>query len=182
MNTLIPEVVQLRVFGVPAPKGSHALINGRVVAAGDAALQRWERAVRASATATYLVATGEVEVARPLFENRPLVVEMTLALPRESGKKRRTVDRRPHAHFSNSDLDKLVRATLDPLQGIVFDNDRRIVMLHARKVYSGESYGLRGTGALIDVWPLNERDEEDWPAGVIDVWPPNERDEEDWRG
>lgn len=161
-NTVIPEVVQLRVFGTPEPKGSHVLINGQVVPANAAALRQWERAVRASAEAVRTRATGDVESETPLFVGKPLVVEVTFAIPRASGKKRVKLDRRPHAHYSASDLDKLVRATLDPMQGVIFDNDRRVVMLHARKVYNGESYGLRGTGAVIDVWPLNDSDQEEW--------------------
>jgi Holliday junction resolvase RusA-like endonuclease len=65
---------------------------------------------------------------------------------------------RPHGHWSvkgelkasaprspsgRPDLDKLIRAALDALTGVVYRDDAQIVMLYARKVYAGFDEGER---------------------------------------
>lgn len=140
--------VRFRVFGVPHPKGSMKIVpggrggRGQLVPDNTPALERWTKAVAGSA----LAAVHRSQV-RPVFQRRPLAVEITFVLERGSAK-------RSWAHYAQGDLDKLVRATLDPMEGLVFDNDRRIVELTARKRYDDPGAGVP-LGALIDVWPLD---------------------------
>lgn len=141
--------VRFRVFGVPAPKGSMKIMRrgakAWLIPDNPPALERWTRAVAGSAMAAVHRAH-----ARPVFALRPLAVEITFVLERVTA----TAKKAQWAHYSHGDLDKLVRATLDPMEGLVFDNDRRIVELTARKRYEDPGSGLP-LGAQIDVWPLD---------------------------
>lgn len=151
--------VKFRVFGVPAPKGSMRarirVVNGRpvgrpwVVADNDAALTAWSKAVAGSA-----LAAVHRHPARPVYQGRPLALDVTFVLERVT----KTSQRAQFAHYGQGDLDKLLRATLDPMEGIVFDNDRRFVEIACRKRYHDEGAGVP-VGAIVDVWPL-DRDEE----------------------
>lgn len=150
-----PDHVRFRVFGSPAPKGSPNVVtrdrHGQPLKAprvlGDSpALARWDRAVKGCALAA-VHGRG-----RPVYVGRPLACEIHFVLPRPAA-----ASRRYHAHYAQGDLDKLVRATLDPLEGLVFDNDRRIVELSATKAYAGSPGSVLDLplGAVVDVWPLD---------------------------
>lgn len=143
--------VRFRVFGVPAPKGSMKIVPGgrrgmgQLIPDNPPVLERWTRAVAGSA-----LAAVHRSPARPVFVNRPLAVEITFVLERVTA----TSKKASWAHFAPGDLDKLVRATLDPMQGLVFDNDKRICEITARKRYEDPGAGVP-LGACIDVWPLD---------------------------
>jgi Holliday junction resolvase RusA-like endonuclease len=61
----------------------------------------------------------------------PVVLTVTFRLPRPESLPKRT-----HHHTKLPDLDKLVRAIGDGLSGVVFLDDKQIVDLHARKIYT----------------------------------------------
>jgi Holliday junction resolvase RusA-like endonuclease len=66
----------------------------------------------------------------------PVAVHVTFRLPRPKTVKRS----QPHA---KPDLDKLVRGCMDPISGVLFNDDAQIVSLSAGKSYcaSGEQPG-----------------------------------------
>jgi crossover junction endodeoxyribonuclease RusA len=148
--------ISFRVFGMPFPKGSMKPVYrlgaggrliGRVQLVPDnpPALKRWSAAVAGSAIAA--IPRGP---ARPFFRDRPLACEITFVLERAT----KTAQKANWAHYAQGDLDKLVRATLDPMEGLVFDNDRRICELTSRKRYEEPGAGVP-LGALVSVWPLD---------------------------
>jgi crossover junction endodeoxyribonuclease RusA len=140
-----PEGIAFLVFGDPAPKGSMKLVGPwRLVPDDDKGLQAWVRAVKGSA----LVATAGL--VRPVFVKRPLAIEITFVLPRPASRAKAR-----WAHFARGDGDKLERATWDALQGMLYENDSRLVEWRGRKTYDGSAFGLRGTGAVVDIWPLD---------------------------
>ncbi len=153
--------VTFRVFGIPRPKGSMVArirrVKGRpvgrpwVVAADDGALHLWSKSVSGSA-----LAAVHRHPVRPVYQGRPLAADVTFVLERTT----KTSQVARWAHYAAAgDLDKLLRATLDPMEGIVFDNDKRFVEIACRKRYHDEGAGVP-VGAIVQVWPL-DRDEED---------------------
>lgn len=140
--------IAFQVFGTPHPKGSMKLLlrpRPCIVPDSSTELRHWANAVAASA----MVARGSpVRGGAIAFVNRPLALDLTFVLERPKTVKRAFPSVTP-------DLDKLVRATLDPLTGLIWDDDSRVVDIRARKTYDGAAYGLRGTGAIVDVWPMD---------------------------
>lgn len=142
-------MIAFDVVGVaPAAKGSprvvtrghggRALRAPRVLADGPA-LVAWERQVALQARLAMRGRTPYAGVA--------LVVDVTFRLERPASHvgKRGLRPSAPDVPAVKPDVDKLARATLDPLTGVVFDDDARVVDLRVRKVYAapGSSPGAR---------------------------------------
>lgn len=137
-------MIRIDAWGTPVPKGSMKLVTkgkgGRplprplMVADSSHELEAWARAVTGAA----LVAC--MGLRRPWFADAALIVGAEFRLERPLPATVRKNGGEPRV---KPDLDKLVRATLDPLQGLVFDEDSRIVGTLARKRYTnpGESPG-----------------------------------------
>jgi Holliday junction resolvase RusA-like endonuclease len=146
--------VRFTVYGRPMPKGSKSarqLPNGRVIIydVKSAALRRWEQDVGEAAQAA-----GLERIARPTA----VAVNMTfsVAKPARPGN--------PYVPVAPPDGDKLLRATLDGLTEIAYDDDAQIVDYVVRLRYVGGLEGLDAPGAVIEVseWsvklPLFDRD------------------------
>lgn len=124
----------LYVSGLPRPQGSmRAMTVGgraRIFHADHDDLAVWRGAITHDAAALW----GQTP---PL--DGPVFVHLYFYLPRPASapKRRQRPDRRP-------DLDKLARAVLDSLTGVVFTDDARVVQLLAGKYYaSDEPPGVR---------------------------------------
>ena len=130
--------VSFFVPGTPAPKGSMKAFamrakDGRVMARvthDNKRTKPWSTAVA--------YAAQEAMRGRELFRDTPLVVAITFALSRPSAHsgKRGLKPSAPRWPQTRPDLDKLTRAACDALQGIVFDEDSRIVMVAVAKIYA----------------------------------------------
>lgn len=135
-------MIAFDVLGTPAPKGSSrafykAGMKRAVIVKDNSERQRgWDGSVREAA----LRAVGVVTA--PPFVETALRVTLTFRLTRPAGhwgKGKRAGSLTPSApEFPRGkpDADKLARATLDSLTGIVFDDDARIVQLSICKVYA----------------------------------------------
>ena len=130
--------IELRVHGIPAPQGSKtAYVRGtRPVLveggskAGRASHAAWRQAV-ATAARDY-----QQTFNRPLL-NEPTALDVVFLLckPKTTPKYRLWPTTKP-------DLDKLVRATLDALTGVLLRDDCLVVRVMAEKVY-GDPPGAR---------------------------------------
>ena len=139
-----PRLVHLEVLGTPAPKGSsRAMIRGGHavnVPSGSEVNRRnlkgWDAAVREAA------ASFVGDVAAPPFVKVALHVQLTFRLTRPGGhwgEGKRAGQLKASAPLypaGKPDADKLTRATLDSMTGIVFDDDSRIVRLVVEKLYA----------------------------------------------
>jgi crossover junction endodeoxyribonuclease RusA len=81
--------------------------------------------------------------AHGLIAGVPVIVTLRFALPRPQS----LTKRRERAHMTRPDLDKLVRACLDALTGVLFVDDGQVVALEASKRYAkdGEAPGVHVT-------------------------------------
>lgn len=99
-------------------------------------------------TASYETLVGwyaaHVMAGRPKLEG-PLkaVIDITLAVPQSwSGKKRAAALSGEIGHTTKPDLDNYIKAAIDGVNGIVFDDDAQICAITAQKNY-GETPGMR---------------------------------------
>lgn len=110
--------------GQPRPKGSWNLMRnsktGQVFAKADPAHKSWQGQV--SYWAQVNKPDGDVHTG-------PIALTMTYHLPRPKTVKRALPTTKP-------DLDKLERAMLDGMTGIMFEDDRQVVEVHHKKVYA----------------------------------------------
>jgi Holliday junction resolvase RusA-like endonuclease len=152
--------ISFEVLGVPAAKGNaRAFVNkatGKAVlssfgsGAREKKLRSWDAAVREAARAI----CGERDA--PMFVQVPLRVVLTFRLKRPSGhwgkgkNAGRLAPSAPQVPTTKPDSDKLARSTIDPLHGIVFDDDARIVELVVRKVYARP--GDEGAVVVVEQW------------------------------
>lgn len=126
--------ISFTVFGKAMPKGSKtAIVRGKRAVLLDArrgparaAFASWKDAVSSQAYAASLANVGEL---RDIFV-APLEVTLEFFLPKPKSLPKKTTQ-----HVKKPDIDKLVRAALDPMSGILFQDDSQIVSLHASKQY-----------------------------------------------
>jgi Holliday junction resolvase RusA-like endonuclease len=133
----MPELL-IEVFGEPASQGSHSVINGRIVQVNSGKHKKWRNAVSFAA----------LDLVGQDWELLDEAVELVILfyLPRP-----KTVQDRKFPTVT-PDVDKLARAVLDSLSGVVYTDDARVVRLTAYKLYADH----RGSGALIRVNTLPE--------------------------
>lgn len=134
--------VVIHVLGRPYPKGSGRAIvlpkiNRAVIVpgasdAGKKRLRDWAAAVRKAAQE---IMQGQEH---PIFQDEPMLVGIVFRMLRPANHygARGLRPSAPPFPAKKPDLDKLVRSTLDPLSGTVYDDDSRIVDLRVRKVWA----------------------------------------------
>ena len=136
-----PKALAFEVRGVPAPQGSTRgfLVGGKVrITTANRGLAVWRRLVSDVA---------QQHAPNPLWED-PLTVTLLFRLPepqRLPRRRRAWPDRRP-------DPDKLCRACLDSLTGIVWRDDAQVVRL----LEASKDYGT--PGVMIWVEPIASRE------------------------
>jgi hypothetical protein len=143
--------LSFEVRGVPAPQGSKryfgASESGKTrVAESSARVKPWRTDVRAAAERALddrYPWQGMENPPRDRLWTEPVLVEMLFYLPRpmahyRTGRNadvlRDTAPRYPAG--TTNDLDKLIRAVLDALTGMVWSDDGHVVGLYVTKLYS----------------------------------------------
>ena len=148
-------MISFQVHGTPAPKGSP-----RVVTRGRGGIPLpYPRVLKDSPKTESWHAQVALQAmiamrGRQMFVGRALRVGIGFQLLRPAGHYRKDGSLKPSAPSYpqvKPDLDKLVRATLDPLIGICFDEDSRIVQLDASKTYAPAGQGT-GAGITVEAW------------------------------
>ncbi len=136
--------VRIVVHGTPAPKGSPRVITkgrGGVPLKAPRVIKDSEETENWHALVAH--AAEEAMSGRKPFFQQALSVRTTFYLLRPQGHYgvRGLRPSAPRWPKTKPDLDKLLRATMDPLENVVFDGDSRIVEHVARKAYAelGES-------------------------------------------
>ncbi len=151
----LPELV-VHVPGIPVPQGSTRAFarNGRVHTTNDPSgrIERWRGDIRSAVTAEIRVTHGDASDWYMLAD--PISMRLSFRMPRPAshflpanGKRSAPVLRldAPHWTPSGADIDKLARAVLDALTGVVYADDSQVVSVVAAKRYAtpGEGPGLR---------------------------------------
>lgn len=133
-------MITFHAIGIPQPKGSTKSFRhphtGRIVTMSDNdKLKPWQRVIGTAA---------KVAGVRP--HDGPCCVEATFILPRPKGHtgKRGLRPSAPMRHTVKPDGDKLLRALLDALTGIAWNDDAQVDSKLARKRWTdpGEAAGV----------------------------------------
>lgn len=126
--------ITFRVFGDPQPKGSTRAfvrkVRGHVRAittSANPSLAKWESLVRFEAQAAL---RAMQQPASPFFD-APVQIDLIFSLVRPPSASER---KRP-LPVVKPDLDKLTRACLDPLSGVLFRDDAQVVSIRTHKRY-----------------------------------------------
>lgn len=120
--------IELMIPGDPMPKGSFTRTKtggffwGR--GTGHERHKEWAHRVKSGAERS-MRANGVETVC-----DAPFAADLTFYMPRP-----KSAAKRVHCSVK-PDLDKLIRAALDPIVGIVVSEDSRMVQVQARKVYA----------------------------------------------
>jgi len=128
------------VRGVPVPQGSKRgfVVDGpagprAVVVDANSKTRPWRADIHAAVTA-------QVGSAVLYPEDVPVALDLLFVMPRRAAEPKRRVT----PHVRKPDLDKLARAVLDALAGVVYARDQQVTDLRARKRTAriGEQPGL----------------------------------------
>ena len=147
------------VSGDPSPKGSKTAVvrGGRAVlldgrrGPARAKYALWRDSVAVCARLAMHTATKPYNILTPL--DGPLSIEVVFYLLRPKNETK--AQRARTWHTVRPDVDKLLRAVLDPLSGVVITDDARIALARVTKRYAVTPDAI---GALITVFKLFEGD------------------------
>jgi crossover junction endodeoxyribonuclease RusA len=131
------------VLGRPAPQGSKKSIGQNRFIEASKYLPAWRSAVRAAAEQVVSVygwepVSGPVEVELLFYLERPASIAKT---------------KRPYP-IVPPDVDKLARSCLDPMTGVIYDDDSQVIRLLAWKTYADN----REPGVFVRVAELSQFD------------------------
>ena len=118
------------VPGVPAPQGSKRYVGNGVMVESSKALAPWRKTVAANARRSWTT--------DPLDGPVALDLEFVMRRPKAWGKNRHDpMTQRP-------DVDKLARAILDAITGVLVLDDSQVTTLtaHKRRAHPGEPTGV----------------------------------------
>lgn len=131
-------MIELDVYGEPAPQGSKRVFRGRLVEAQGERLKKWRKAIAEACKAyeTENIILGPVRLEVDFYLTRPKSV---------------SISKRPFP-IVPPDCDKLVRAVGDGIgqSEVIWADDSQIVEIIARKFYADD----RAPGAQIKVTAL----------------------------
>lgn len=138
------------VRGVPAPQGSKRAITNRYT--GKAAMVESSKRVKPWRADIRAAAEGCMADTPPLVG--PMSMTVTFVMPRPkghygSGRNADVLkDSAPRWPIGKPDLDKLLRAALDGMTGIVYVDDSQIIQLQVVKRYPGPGDGPVRLGGM----------------------------------
>lgn len=138
-------MIRFLVPGVPAQQGSKRHVgNGRMIESNKERLMPW----RASVTAA---SADAMDGAEPTTKPVHVTVEFRFMRPKahytRGGDVRLTA---PRWKDTVPDIDKLLRALLDGMTGVVFQDDKQVVKVEASKRYSGAPGAYVRVDALVN--------------------------------
>lgn len=116
-------MIEFSVEGTPVPQGSMKVIHGRILHSQGSALINWRNQIGFAAR----------QALTPKLQNA-VTMDLVFFMPKPKTVKRTFPSVAP-------DLDKLIRAVLDALTGIAYEDDGQVCSIHAHKIY-GERAGI----------------------------------------
>lgn len=142
---MIEPLLELWISGVPQAQGSKRLVRGRgpdrMIESNDRTLRPWRATIAGEARAKFERYGG------PTTEAVAVTLGFMFARPKShygSGRNAGELKRSAPAYKSTKpDIDKLVRAVLDSLTGIVFVDDGQVATLTAWKDFGPPGVWVR---------------------------------------
>ena len=117
------------VPGVPQPKGNHRASRAGRIYDACKGLKSWQEAIGAAAMAH--------RPPTPIGKETAIGMRILLDMPRP-----KSLPKRVKHHTKRPDADKLLRAVLDALQGIFYQDDSQVIDPHPTKRYAEKTPGV----------------------------------------
>lgn len=149
-------VIGFHVRGVPVGKGSMRVFQYKTKDGKQRACIGHDNKKTYSWSATVAAEAKRAMVNASRYAKTPLVLQVMFLLPRPASHygKRGLKASAPAYPMTKPDLDKLVRVIGDSLEGIVYDNDSRIVSQTSSKEYATDE---RTEGVIVTVRAIGEQ-------------------------
>ena len=124
-------LIDFEIPGIPRPQGSKRHVGNGIMIESSKHVKNW----RAVASLCAMEAMADTEMIL-----KPNAVRVTVAYyfprPKKHSTKKAIRDGLPVYHTSTPDVDKLLRATLDSMTQIVFEDDSQVLLGSCLKLYS----------------------------------------------
>jgi len=121
----------LLVLGFPIPQGRPRVFTPKgdkfPVATDPPKSRKWKEEIR------YAAQKKIEETGHQIWKEMPLYINLTFYVPRP-----KSLPKRIQQPMRRPDLDNLEKAVMDALQGMVYDDDSRIVLKISEKVFHPE--------------------------------------------
>jgi crossover junction endodeoxyribonuclease RusA len=123
-------MIEYTIEGIPRPQGSKRHVGKGIMVESSKYVANWRAFARLKAT---IAMQGKDRLAKPT------AVKLVVTFGFERPQKHFTANGRradaPFYHTGKPDTDKLLRALLDSMSGVVFEDDSQVAAIDVRKVY-----------------------------------------------
>ena len=124
-------LIEFEIQGIPRPQGSKRHVGNGIMIESSKHVKHW-RAVASLCAREAMVGSDIIR--------KPNAVRVTVGYyfprPQKHSTKKAILDGLPVYHTSTPDVDKLLRATLDSMSQIVFEDDSQVLLGSCLKLYS----------------------------------------------
>lgn len=127
-------MIMFSVAGTPVPQGSMVIMKGRIRHSDSDRLNGWRNDVAGECAKAMRI--GDLPQWKP-WEG-PMALVLYFHYQGSPGVPKSTAP----------DLDKLVRAVLDALTGVLYVDDKQVTRINCRKVYGADKSGLVVTAEM----------------------------------
>jgi crossover junction endodeoxyribonuclease RusA len=123
-------MIEYQIEGTPRPQGSKRHVGGGIMVESSKHVKNWRAFAKLKAT---IAMQGHERI------NKPNAVRLVIAFGFDRPQKHSTSKglrvNAPLYHTSAPDTDKLLRALLDSMTGVVFEDDSQVAVIDVRKYY-----------------------------------------------
>lgn len=123
-------MIEYSIEGTPRPQGSKRHVGGGVMVESSKYVKEWRAFARMKAVQA-MQGNERIEKPVPVL----LVVDFIFDRPLKHFTKKGLRPEAPSCHTSKPDVDKLLRALLDSMSGVVFVDDGQVASLAVSKRY-----------------------------------------------
>lgn len=123
-------MIEYSIEGIPRPQGSKRHVGGGIMLESSKYVKEWRAFARMKAVEAM---QGNERIEKPVPVS--LVVNFVFDRPLKHFTKKGLRPEAPNCHTSKPDVDKLLRALLDSMSGVVFVDDGQVASLAVSKRY-----------------------------------------------
>jgi crossover junction endodeoxyribonuclease RusA len=123
-------MIEYIIEGTPRPQGSKRHVGGGIMVESSKHVKNWRAFAKLKAT---IAMQGHDRIGKPNAVR--LVIAFGFDRPQKHSTSKGLRVNAPLYHTSAPDTDKLLRALLDSMTGVVFEDDSQVAVINVRKYY-----------------------------------------------
>jgi crossover junction endodeoxyribonuclease RusA len=123
-------MIEYQIEGTPRPQGSKRHVGGGIMVESSKHVKNWRAFAKLKAT---IAMQGHERIDKPNAVR--LVIAFGFDRPQKHSTSKGLRANAPIYHTSAPDTDKLLRALLDSMTGVVFEDDSQVAIIEVRKYY-----------------------------------------------